>query len=484
MNRSRASCLEILESRVLLSAIPGLIGLPTVSIAETREGSELNGSTTGEGLFTVSRTGAADTTAITVNYTVDSASTAVAGVNYTALSGSVLIPAGKPSATIAVQVLFDPTDLGTDTLKLDLATGSGYTVSATPSKQAATMTIASDAPTVSIAETKNASTINGTTTGAGVFTVTRVGPNLTQALTVDYTVDGTSTAIAGTTYEALSGSVVIPAGMPSATISVLVNPPVLSSLTSETVVVSLVAGPTYHLNTSPSHLTATVTISNTLAANYLALLGFNAPGSSWHYTVNGQVDGKSGVASGSANTSEISSSTWRWQSVVTAHSLQLTDTAYAWSTANDGGAILDSAFQSVFADTVTLTFQNLEVCGPILAGSITQTAPVTVTTDLASGSATGTAQETTALVGESKVTAPGGTFNAIEFTEDYSYSVTGANFSAHGTQSLTVFAVSGIGIVKYIAAANNVVTPTKHSSITSDYNATAELLNGWNYVTP
>ena len=63
--------------------------LPAVTIAATDPTATEAGTTTGQ--YTLTRTGAT-TAALTVNYTV--AGTATAGSDYTALPGSVVIPAG------------------------------------------------------------------------------------------------------------------------------------------------------------------------------------------------------------------------------------------------------------------------------------------------------------------------------------------------------------------------------------------------------
>ena len=70
-------------------------------------------------------------------------------------------------------------------------------------------------PTVTIAATDATATEAGTTTGQ--YTLTRTGAT-TAALTVSYTVGGTATA--GSDYVALSGSVQIPAGAATATVTV------------------------------------------------------------------------------------------------------------------------------------------------------------------------------------------------------------------------------------------------------------------------
>ena len=76
--------------------------------------------------FSVTRVG--DTTAdLTVNYTVSGSATP--GADFTALPGSVVIPAGSASAQITVTVLTDTLLEQSETVTLTLATGTGYTPS-------------------------------------------------------------------------------------------------------------------------------------------------------------------------------------------------------------------------------------------------------------------------------------------------------------------------------------------------------------------
>lgn len=107
-------------------------------------------------------------------------------------------------------------------------------------------------PTVTITATDNTATENPLTTG--YFTVTRTG-STTSALTVSYSVSGTATA--GSDYNSLSGSVTIPAGSTSATITVTpINDTVVES--DETVIVTLNTNSAYNRG-SPYSATVTIT---------------------------------------------------------------------------------------------------------------------------------------------------------------------------------------------------------------------------------
>jgi len=110
--------------------------LPTVTVAATTATATEAGLV--PGAFTVSRTGST-AAALSVAYTV--AGTATAGSDYTALAGSVTIPAGATSATITVTPINDTVVEGAETVVLTLAANAAYTVG-TPNN--ATVTILSD----------------------------------------------------------------------------------------------------------------------------------------------------------------------------------------------------------------------------------------------------------------------------------------------------------------------------------------------------
>jgi hypothetical protein len=162
------------------------------------------------GTFTVTRSGPATASALTVSYTVGG--TASSGPDYATLTGSVVIPQGASSATIAVSPVDDAELEGNETVTLTLSASSAYVVGAASS---ATVTIADNDAVVTIVATDATATEAGTTTGA--FAVSRTGPS-TAALTVNYTIGGSASN--GPDYATLTGSVVIPAGAPSATITV------------------------------------------------------------------------------------------------------------------------------------------------------------------------------------------------------------------------------------------------------------------------
>ncbi len=167
--------------------------------------------------FTVTRSGPT-TAPLTVNLTPSG--TATPGTDYTALPGSVTIPAGASSATLPVTV---PTQTGTTaipakTLALTLASGTGYSVpNPAPTTSA---TIPAYNPAVSSLTTStSAATLTPGASNDG-FTITRSGGDQTQPLTVGFTPGGTATP--GTDYTALPTTATIPANQPSVFVPVTV----------------------------------------------------------------------------------------------------------------------------------------------------------------------------------------------------------------------------------------------------------------------
>ncbi len=226
---------------------------PTVSIVTTKaHASEKNPTKSGLGQFVVRRTGSPNSS-LTVNYSFDSSSTALNGLDFQPLSGTVVIPRGKSSAVIDVTPIDDHLIAPTRTLTVDLGDGT-YISSQKQFKASLTITDdpTSTVPRGTVVEVTTAANASEATSTSGQFLVTRIGTDTTD-LTVDYTVAGT--AVAGTDYTALSGSVVIPAGQTTATITVTPTNP--SASTAQTVVLNL----TGYGSESSTLTSATLTIA-------------------------------------------------------------------------------------------------------------------------------------------------------------------------------------------------------------------------------
>lgn len=205
--------------------------------------------------FTVTRTGDQGSS-LTVFYAIGGTATAGTGYDYTPLAGSVTIPAGATFATIDLTPLDDSIYEGDETVVLTLSPHSEYALGL-PST--ATATITDDDPATVVTITPATTTISEAS-GPTQFTFTRTG-NLTTSLTVGYTVGGT--AMAGSDYTALSGSVTIPADAASVTVDLEPKQDLITEDGGETVILTLGEGTGYILGSSNT-ATATITDSETL----------------------------------------------------------------------------------------------------------------------------------------------------------------------------------------------------------------------------
>ena len=169
----------------------------TVSVGE--------GAGTGTFRIMLSATRATD---LTVGYTeVSGSSTAVVGTDYTALSGSVVVPAGDRQADIVVTLTDDSIVAADKTLTLSLTDGSGY-VAADP--DTAVMTIVND-DRLQVAFEQERYTVIEAAGAVSLNVVASGDSDLATTLAIRFT-DGT--AIAGTDYtgDAIT-SITIPAGV-------------------------------------------------------------------------------------------------------------------------------------------------------------------------------------------------------------------------------------------------------------------------------
>jgi len=208
------------------------------------------------GAFRISLpSGVLSTEATTVQYSVSG--TATAGTDYTALSGTVTIPAGQNSVFVPVTVIDDQLIEQTETVVATLtsATSASFSFTATGN---ATVNIADNdnlAANLVLSITKTADAAEPATNGSFSINLP-TGFTATEPITVNYTVSGTATA--GTDYAALSGSVIIPAGQSAVSIPLIVNDDNLYEST-ETVILTLTGGKSASFNFSTSGASAMAT---------------------------------------------------------------------------------------------------------------------------------------------------------------------------------------------------------------------------------
>jgi CARDB/Bacterial pre-peptidase C-terminal domain/Calx-beta domain/FG-GAP-like repeat len=223
-----------------------------LTAAETATGAPADG-----GLITFTRSGNT-ATGLTVNYAVGG--TATNGTDYTQIPTSISFAPGSATATLPIAVLDDTTAEANETITINLASGTGYTLDTALTATTITVSdneVAPALPTVTILATDATATevVTGGVLDDGLYTLTRTG-DTTAALTVNYTVSGTATS--GTDFTALPGSVSFAAGSSTATIPLTV----LDDTTldaNETVVVTLASGATYQVGTENA---ATVAIAD------------------------------------------------------------------------------------------------------------------------------------------------------------------------------------------------------------------------------
>jgi hypothetical protein len=208
------------------------------------------------GRFTIKQS-AASSVATTVNYTIGG--TAASGSDFTAISGSAVIPAGQTFVDVLIPVLNDALVEATESVTITLTSLTGAAlVTLNAAQSTASLDIAdNDTAQASIAAQTPASEAGP---AAGSFLVSLSAASST-ATTINYQVTGTATA--GTDYTALAGSVTIPAGSQSAAIDL----GVLGDLAfegSEAVIVTLtsIATGDPQITISTGAATATVAIAD------------------------------------------------------------------------------------------------------------------------------------------------------------------------------------------------------------------------------
>ena len=186
---------------------------PTLSINDINANEEA-----GTMAFTVTMSGIS-AQAVTVDYAT-SDSTALAGSDYTATSGTLTIPMDSTSGVITVPITDDVISEGSEVFKMLLSSATGATMS--DSLALGTIIDNEVAPTLTIADAsanEDAGTINFTVTMSGISA---------QTVTVDYaTAD--SSAIAGSDYTTSTGTLTIPMDSTSGVITV----PITDNLISE-----------------------------------------------------------------------------------------------------------------------------------------------------------------------------------------------------------------------------------------------------------
>ena len=235
--------------------------LPSISLAVSPASVVEDGAT--NLVYTFTRTGST-ANALAVSYTVSGNATfntdytQTGASTFTATTGTITFAAGSSTATLTVDPTADTTVETDETVALTLATAPTYTIGTTT---AVTGTITNDdssaLPVISVAATdaNAAETAIGITANPGQFTLTRLGGNINQAVTVNYTLTGTATN--GTDYTSLPTSVTFAAGSSTAIVTVTPTNDTIFEVT-ETAILTLATGTGYTVGTTNNAATVNI----------------------------------------------------------------------------------------------------------------------------------------------------------------------------------------------------------------------------------
>lgn len=194
---------------------------------------------------------------LVVNYALSGS--ASNGADYTLLTGSITIPAGRPNVSLAISPTDDVALEGEETVVVRILSSAAYNVG----DQGSAKVVIQDNELSTVTLTASDSTAAEASAETGSYRLVRTLPSSSD-LTVFYSVSGD--AVPGRDYQALSGSAVFPAGVTSIVLTVT---PIDDTIreSSERVMVSLVPNSQYSLGTvGPVIVTITDNDSNATPA--------------------------------------------------------------------------------------------------------------------------------------------------------------------------------------------------------------------------
>jgi len=215
-------------------------------------------------VYTFTRTGAT-TNALTVNYGITGTANAIDYTGATPGTGkTITFAAGSATATLTIDPTADTAIETNETVSLNLATGTGYTIGTTT---AVIGTITNDDfPTITLAVAPASVLEDGTPNL--VYTFTRTGPT-TSALTVNYGITGTADATDYTGATPGTGkTITFAAG--SATATLTIDPTADTTIeANETVSLTLATGTGYTIGTT-NVVTGTITNDDVVNSGAIA----------------------------------------------------------------------------------------------------------------------------------------------------------------------------------------------------------------------
>ncbi|XHR85236.1 MAG: beta strand repeat-containing protein [Gloeotrichia echinulata GP01] len=251
------------------TAVTGTItndDLPVITVAATdASAAETNtGVTANPGIFTLTRTGIT-TSALTVNYTLGG--TAIKGTDYSNLTGTVTFAVGSSTATVTVTPINDIIFEGTETVILNLATGTSYTLGAT-STATVNITDNDSQPTINLSASQTL--VEGNTSPQNASYTVTLSNASSQTITVNYaTANGSATA--GLDYTSTTGTLTFNPGVTSQ----VINIPILNDSineANETFTLTLTSPTNASLGTTTS---VTTTLTDTITASVTTTLPAN-----------------------------------------------------------------------------------------------------------------------------------------------------------------------------------------------------------------
>jgi hypothetical protein len=201
--------IEPLERRLLLADTMVSIKVKKV------DASEADSARRGLGQFTVLRSGGGNAGALDVSVRFSpGASSATSGVDFEPIVKTVRIKPGRPYAHFNVTPIDDDIADPSETVVVKVHPSPAYDIN--PARPKVRLRIADNEPVVGIVATDRNASEDGA--DPAEYRVRRSG-SIARPLTVGYYVRNTSTATSGSDFQALSGTVTIPAGQRTATFS-------------------------------------------------------------------------------------------------------------------------------------------------------------------------------------------------------------------------------------------------------------------------
>lgn len=212
-----------------LSILYSDVILPEISLAVTP--ASVTEDSTDHFIYTFTRTGDLSSS-LTVNFNVSGTSvfntdySQTGAASYTNTNGSIIFNIGAETATLTLSPVDDTVAEYDETIGLTLASNANYLIS---TLGAVTSTILNDdVPTnlTSITFTLNTSAVAENASPNLIYTFTRTGGNLTNPLTVNFSVDGTAilntdyTVLGSSSFSATTGSVTFAANSTTASITI------------------------------------------------------------------------------------------------------------------------------------------------------------------------------------------------------------------------------------------------------------------------